>query len=160
MTSHQALTGLPSRHEHVAAYANDNSSELSEQARPALHVVAAPTSPTVPGVETPGSPQEPNVGRWAAIGAAIGFAVMTVAITAAGTLCGLGFAGSLGLGVFVGIWGGAGSGFMMGATIPLSRYLDAVQATRPHRLAHGAPDVPETAPDFTAPSTEGSVADG
>ena len=71
------------------------------------------------------SGEEPNVGRNAMIGAAVGFLVVTVAITTAGTLGGIGFGASLGLGAFVGMWGGTGFGFMMGGTIPLARHLDA-----------------------------------
>jgi len=41
------------------------------------------------------------------------------------TLAGWGFGNALGLGTFVGIWGGGGFGFMMGATIPYALYLDA-----------------------------------
>ena len=79
---------------------------------------------------------EPDVGRSAMLGYVVGFFVVAVGITVAGTLGGLGFGASLGLGVFVGIWGGGGFGFMMGATVPFSRYLDA-QATRSTNHAQG-----------------------
>jgi hypothetical protein len=66
-----------------------------------------------------------GVGRSAMVGAAIGFLVVTIGVTVAGTLGGIGFGASLGLGAFVGMWGGAGFGFMSGATIPA-----AVTSTR------------------------------
>ena len=75
---------------------------------------------------------EPNVGRSGMIGYVIGFVVATVGITLGGTLGGLGFGNSLGLGAFVGVWGGGGFGFMLGATIPFARYLDAQSAHSTH----------------------------
>jgi hypothetical protein len=104
--------------------------------RPVLAIVTGGSSTEAEST----APPEPNVVRSATIGAAIGFTVMTVAITLAGTICGLGFAGSFGLGLFVGIWGGIGSGFMVGATVPLARYLDAISATHPHQPTQGAND--------------------
>lgn len=71
---------------------------------------------------------EPNVGRNAVLGYVIGFLAVTVAITVAGTLGGLGFVASLGLGTFVGAWGGGGFGFMVGGTVPFARHLDARSA--------------------------------
>ena len=85
-----------------------------------------------------GTATEPNLLRSAVIGYVIGFSVVALGITVAGTLAGLGFVNSLGLGAFVGFWGGGGFGFMMGFTLPLSRRLDAQssystrsRATRP-----------------------------
>ena len=72
---------------------------------------------------------EPNLGRSAVIGYVVGFFFVAIAITAIGTLSGWGFVNSLGLGTFVGVWGGGGFGFMMGGTIPLARHVDA-QASR------------------------------
>ena len=57
-------------------------------------------------------------------------------------LAGWGFGNALGLGTFVGVWGGGGFGFMMGATIPYARYLDA-QST--HSTHHGQGDTNDTA---------------
>jgi Mg/Co/Ni transporter MgtE len=71
---------------------------------------------------TDAASDEPNIGRSAAIGAAIGFVVVTVGITVAGTVGGMQPGSALGLGAFVGTWGGAGFGFMMGGTIPLARH--------------------------------------
>jgi hypothetical protein len=68
---------------------------------------------------------EPNAARSGLIGYAIGLVVTCAVITAGGTLGGLGFVTSLGLGAFVGIWGGGGFGFMLGAIIPLAREDDA-----------------------------------
>jgi hypothetical protein len=79
----------------------------------------------------------PNVGRTAAIGYVAGFLAAAIAITVAGTLAGIGFGASLGLGAFVGFWGGGGFGFMMGGTVPLARHLDAQSARSTH---HGQGD--------------------
>jgi hypothetical protein len=73
---------------------------------------------------------EPNAARAGLVGYAIGFAVTCTLIATGGTLGGLGFATSLGLGVFVGIWGGGGFGFMLGAIIPLAR-ADEARHRRP-----------------------------
>ena len=73
---------------------------------------------------------EPDVVHSAMLGYIVGFLTVAVAITVAGTLGGLGFGASLGLGVFVGIWGGGGFGFMIGATVPFSRHLDAQAVAR------------------------------
>jgi hypothetical protein len=54
----------------------------------------------------------------------VGFLVVATAITVGGCIGGLGFAPALGLGCFVGVWGGGGFGFMMGGTLPLARQLD------------------------------------
>ena len=53
---------------------------------------------------------EPNVGRSGAIGYVVGFFVAAIVITGAGTLAGWGFGNALGLGTFVGVWGGGGFG--------------------------------------------------
>lgn len=66
----------------------------------------------------------PNVGRTAMIGYLVGFGA------------------SLGLGAFVGIWGGGGFGFMMGGTVPLARHLDAQSARSTH---HGQGETHGTA---------------
>jgi hypothetical protein len=106
--------------------------------RPALHLVRGPT-----GAETT-TPEAamPNFARTAMIGYLAGFVTATVAITVAGTLGGLGFGASLGLGAFVGIWGGGGFGFMMGGTVPLARHLDAQSA---HSTQHGQGETHGTA---------------
>ena len=90
--------------------------------RPHLAVVPEPAA-TKPASDA--GDLEPNAGRSGVIGYAIGFTVACIGITIAGTLGGIGFGASLGLGAFVGFWGGGGFGFMLGATIPLARYFDA-----------------------------------
>lgn len=73
---------------------------------------------------------DPPVGRAAAVGAALGCLASVVGIAVAGTASGMDPGGALGLGAFVGIWGGAGFGFMMGATLTLARHEDAARAAR------------------------------
>ena len=74
--------------------------------------------------------REPNVWRNAVRGAAVGFITVTIGVAVvAATVGGFDTASALGIGAFVGFWGGLGFGFMLGATVPLSRYLD----TNPHR---------------------------
>jgi hypothetical protein len=91
---------------------------LGEPGRPSLVVVPAPPPDGA-------TDREPNPGRWGLIGYAIGFVVACAGITIAGTIGGMGAGASFGLGAFVGVWGGGGFGFMLGATIPLARHLDA-----------------------------------
>ena len=91
-------------------------------ATPALQVVPAPA------VDAELDSTERNVGRSGMVGYFIGFVTAAVGITLVGTVGGLGFGNSLGLGAFVGIWGGGGFGFMLGVTIPFARYLDAQSA--------------------------------
>ena len=67
---------------------------------------------------------EVNAGRSAAIGAAVGFAAVTVGVTAIGILGGIDPRSALGIGAVVGTWGGTGFGFMLGGTIPLARELE------------------------------------
>jgi hypothetical protein len=101
--------------------------------KPSLQLVRA--TPTGPELEPEASAPEasaPDVGRTAAIGYLAGFVVVTIAITVAGTLAGHGFTPSLGLGAFVGMWGGGGFGLMVGGTLPLARHLDE-QANHPRR---------------------------
>jgi hypothetical protein len=99
-----------------AAPSQPTSHDAREDERPLLEVVVDAGSEML---------REPNVGRLAAIGAAIGFTVVAAVITVIGTVGGLGFGAALGLGVFIGLWSGVGAGFMLGATVPLSRYLEA-----------------------------------
>jgi hypothetical protein len=75
---------------------------------------------------------EPKLGRSGLIGAAIGFLVSAIVIGTIGTLGGMQPGSAFGLGVFVGTWGGSGFGFMLGATVPFARYLDAQEESR-HR---------------------------
>lgn len=68
--------------------------------------------------------REPNAGLWSLTGYLIGLVVSCAAITIVGTVGGMGFASALGLGAFIGIWGGGGFGFMMGGVFALARELD------------------------------------
>lgn len=95
---------------------------MAQLERPSLEVVRDHFHPA--SAEAAAS-EEPNVGRTAMIGFAVGFIAVAVGITVAGTLGGLGFVASLGIGSFVGIFGGGGFGFMMGGTVPLARHHDA-----------------------------------
>lgn len=60
----------------------------------------------------------------AAVGAAVGFAITAVVILVVGTLAGIGAGGALGLGLFVGGFGGVGFGFMMGGMASFAKQLD------------------------------------
>lgn len=57
--------------------------------------------------------------RGSVIGAALGFVVLTVTITLVGTLGGFAPISALGLGAFVGLWGGCGFGMMMGGVVAM-----------------------------------------
>ena len=109
--------------------------------RPRLEIVGIDPVPTDGTDHAPH--EEAAIGGSAMISAAIGFFVVTIGITVAGTLGGIGFASSLGLGAFVGAFGGAGFGFMMGATIPLARRLDGRRPARSTLHGRGEPHVPE-----------------
>ena len=74
--------------------------------------------------------EEGGVIRSCMIGAAIGFTVITVVITIIGSTAGMAAGSALGLGAFVGMWGGAGFGFMMGGTLAIMRVLDADDLAR------------------------------
>lgn len=100
---------------------HDIEPSAADRSQPPLRVV----QDTATHAAEPAAPAEPAIGRNALVGAAAGFLAVTTAITVAGTLGGIGAVDSFGIGAFTGIWGGAGFGFMMGATIPLARHLDA-----------------------------------
>jgi hypothetical protein len=89
---------------------------------------------------------DPEVGRTLVLGAVIGFVVTTIVVTVAGTLAGIGSASSLGLGAFIGAWGGAGFGFMMGGSVAFAHQFDRPPAragsTRDH--GQGEPHDPAT----------------
>ena len=65
-----------------------------------------------------------SVLRAAALGAVVGFVVLTIAISLGGIAGGLERSSAIGLGTFVGAWAGAGFGFMMGATLTIARHHD------------------------------------
>jgi hypothetical protein len=83
------------------------------------------------------------------IGYVVGFIVSVISITIAGTLAGFGFGNSLGLGVFVGMWGGGGFGAMMGGTVPVARYSDAQSARSAHRSRRATSPTPTARGDRT-----------
>jgi hypothetical protein len=108
--------------------------------RPSLTVVPDDTSSsTSTGIA---APAEPRVGRSGMIGAVIGFVVASTVMTVVCTLAGMGAGPAFGIGIFTGFWGGGGFGFMMGATVPLSHYMDAVHPTRPRRSTTVASERP------------------
>jgi hypothetical protein len=98
--------------------------ERSESSSQQRHLAVVP--PAVSAEEPP--LDEPRVGRSAAIGAVIGFLAGACLVAIGCALDGLDIGSSIGLGVFVGMWGGAGFGFMVGGTIPMARHADAVSA--------------------------------
>ena len=116
---------------------HDPDRALAAEPKPALQLVRDTVS-----TDTAPEASMPNLGRTAVIGYMVGFVAATVVITVAGTLAGLGFGASLGLGTFVGIWGGGGFGFMMGGTVPLARHFDAQSARSAH---HGQGETHDTA---------------
>jgi hypothetical protein len=73
---------------------------------------------------------EPSVARPATIGAVIGFVGVTAGVAATAMANGLEPGAAIGLGAYVGMWGGAGFGFMLGATTTLAR---AAEQRQPHR---------------------------
>lgn len=73
---------------------------------------------------------DPRVLRPATIGAAVGFVVVTLVVTVGGSAGGIEPGAAFGLGLFTGMWGGAGFGFMMGATLPLARHMDAAERNK------------------------------
>lgn len=73
----------------------------------------------------------PRVGLAAARGAAVGFLLVAPAFTILGLLVGAGAAGAVGLGLFVGIWGGCGWGGMLAASMHLTRAERPVQVLGP-----------------------------
>lgn len=69
--------------------------------------------------------EDARVGHAALRGAVVGFLGISVLVTLAGLLCGLTMPSSIGLGVFVGMWGGLGFGFMFGASWAGMRVMDS-----------------------------------
>lgn len=80
----------------------------------------------------PGTGDQPDIARTGLLGALAGFTLCTAAVAIAGTATGMEAGSAVGLGAFIGAWGGAGFGFMMGCTIPLARHMD-----RSHRAERG-----------------------
>ena len=94
-------------------------------------VTAAPPGPGLTPVADL-EPAGPSLGRWAAGGALLGFVVVAAVITAVAASQGVDLAAAAGLGVAVGIFGGAGFGCMVGSVLVLAR----------RELADGHPGAP------------------
>lgn len=92
---------------------------------------AAPAAPDPASPSTPPSPGNPNVRRNAAMGATTGFLVTAVAVAAGCALGGMAPTSALGLGVFVGGWGGAAFGFMLASAISLVGHTDPPRLVAP-----------------------------
>jgi hypothetical protein len=79
----------------------------------------------------PGPPKtEPDVLRSAVRGALLGFTIVLLAIGLGGTAAGMEPFGALGVGAFIGLLGGGGFGFMLGATTAVVRAEDAERRER------------------------------
>jgi hypothetical protein len=76
--------------------------------------------------------EDARVGHAAVRGAAVGFVVISLLVALAGSRCGLGASAAIGLGVFVGMWGGLGFGFMFGASCAGMRVMDSHDALVDH----------------------------
>jgi hypothetical protein len=75
---------------------------------------------------TDGSTQEARLGRASLIGAAVGWVVTSIVVFVVGVVfADLEAGAAIGLGLFVGMWGGGGFGFMMGATTSLAKDMAA-----------------------------------
>lgn len=92
--------------------------------------VATPTARPPSG--TSALPDSSAFRRPATLGAVTGFVVTVAAVTVAGvTLGDMAVGHAAGLGAFVGGWGGAGFGFLLGASLPLVRHHDPRPAPAP-----------------------------
>jgi hypothetical protein len=69
--------------------------------------------------------EDARVGHAALRGAIVGFLGISLAVAIAGALCGLSTTPAIGLGVFVGMWGGLGFGFMFAASWAGMRVMDS-----------------------------------
>lgn len=93
---------------------------------------------------------DPPAGRAGLRGALIGFVLLTIGVTVLGHLQGASFGGALGMGVFVGIFGGWGVGGYLGASLCLSIAQkraedDERRAARPQGGQDGSPPEPVSA---------------
>lgn len=78
--------------------------------------------------DAPTGTAAPGVGRALVLGTLLGFLAVVTVVTGGGILSGLEPMGALGLGVFIGMWGGAGFGFMTAGALSLARLTDAEHA--------------------------------
>jgi hypothetical protein len=76
--------------------------------------------------------EDARVGHAAVRGAVVGFLAISLLVALAGSRCGLGSTAAIGLGVFVGMWGGLGFGFMFGASCAGMRVMDSHDAPVDH----------------------------
>lgn len=93
------------------------SATVPSGATPAPHRDVAPTGTAAPGVA-----------RALVLGTLFGFVAVVAAVTGGGIVSGLEPMGALGLGVFIGMWSGAGFGFMTAGSLSLARQTDAQHA--------------------------------
>jgi hypothetical protein len=70
----------------------------------------------------------PSIARALVMGTLAGFVFVVALVTGVGILSDLEPMGALGLGVFIGMWGGAGFGFMTAGALSLARHTDAEHA--------------------------------
>ncbi len=97
------------------------SATVPSGATSAPHRPADPTGTTAPAVE-------PGVARALVMGTLFGFVAVVAVVTGGGIVSGLEPMGALGLGVFIGMWSGAGFGFMTAGSLSLARQTDAQHA--------------------------------
>ena len=100
------------------------------------------------GAET--AAEEPPVGRAAARGAFLGFVLVGMGVTWMAYAGSADFGGAVGVGVFVGIWGGCGFGGMMGATLCVTR-AEQREAAHHGRLPAVRTAVPPADPPISLP---------
>lgn len=96
----------------------------------------APRALTPPAPESvPPRPDGPDVRRNAIIGAITGFVLTAVTVAVGCSLVGMATTSAVGLGVFVGGWGGAAFGFMLASAISLVGHADRRPTPDPARRA-------------------------
>jgi hypothetical protein len=100
----------------------------------------ASAEPALRGTAQNGLSNEATLWRGALIGAALGFAFFALAIAIAATASGFAPVSALGIGAFVGLWGGLGFGMMMGGAFAF----------------HGMPELNE--PAMTLRGNEANIA--
>jgi hypothetical protein len=123
---------------------DDAGLDVDEGVPPPVSPVAtapAPPAPTAPPPQSaPTRPAAPDVRRNAKIGASTGFVVTAVTVTVGCALGGMAAPSALGLGVFVGGWGGAAFGFMLGSAISIAG--DTAPGPTPAPAPVPVPDAP------------------
>ena len=115
LTTGEATTGgTPAQSDlAIAAAAPDDAASTSRG--------GAPVAPAAPAAG-------PSIGRALVLGTVAGFVFVVALVTGVGILSDLEPMGALGLGVFIGMWGGAGFGFMTAGALSLARHTDAEHA--------------------------------